>query len=443
MKQDIKEIAIIGGGMMGLVTALELAKTERFTVTLFEKREELGGLSASYEWEDCVWDRFYHVILSTDKGVLSLIDELDLTKELFFTETKSGFYKDDRLVSFSTARDFISFPFLSYLGKLRLGIGIIFTNMFGNVDKLDHIYVRTWLIRLFGKRVYEQIWDPLLRSKLGAARTRTSAAFIWATIRRLYGARSGAEKVEKMGHVHGGYKRILKEINKRLLENGVEIRTSEKVKSIIPDGPDVFKVETEKCSYTFNRVVCTVPNPEVLSILPCDRYEEYWKNVGMVEYLGIVCMFVVLERTLSPYYVINLLDTTLPFTGIIEATNVVKPEELSGKYLIYLPRYVSSEDPVRNWSDTEVKEKFINGLMKVFPDLHSSQITHTAIFRETYVQPLQDINYIKRRVGFHSPINGLFIVNNSMILNSTLNNNVVIRLARDAAETVLGDIREN
>lgn len=42
--------------------------------------------------EAIIWDRFYHVILSTDAAFLKFITELNLHHELFWQETKTGFY---------------------------------------------------------------------------------------------------------------------------------------------------------------------------------------------------------------------------------------------------------------------------------------------------------------------------------------------------------------
>ena len=62
-KLSQKSIAIIGGGLMGIVAAINLATSGRFRVMIFEKENRLGGLSSSYQWQDIIWDRFYHVIL--------------------------------------------------------------------------------------------------------------------------------------------------------------------------------------------------------------------------------------------------------------------------------------------------------------------------------------------------------------------------------------------
>jgi len=66
-------IGIIGGGMMGLATAFYLAKAG-VHVTVFEKEKTIGGLSQSQELlPGLKWDRFYHVILSTDYELLNFL----------------------------------------------------------------------------------------------------------------------------------------------------------------------------------------------------------------------------------------------------------------------------------------------------------------------------------------------------------------------------------
>ena len=54
-----------------------------------------------------------------------------------------------------------------------------------------------------------KVWLPLLRAKLGENYRETSAAFIWASIARMYAARRGGMKEELFGYVPGGYARII------------------------------------------------------------------------------------------------------------------------------------------------------------------------------------------------------------------------------------------
>ena len=455
-----KKIAVVGGGITGIVAAMRLAQSNDFHVTLFEGAERLGGLSTFYRWEDVTWDRYYHVILSTDSVLLQLVRELDLEDRLFWRDTRTGFFGDNRLVSMSSTTDFVRFPFMSLWQKFRMGLGIIYCSRIRNAAKLDRIYAREWLTRIFGRRVYESIWEPLLRSKLGAAREKTSAAFIWATICRLYGARqnSGSSKKEQMGHVRGGYHTFLAAAERRLVELGVELKKGTPVEKILlrsegaslsasADRPSTgiqrFSLQTGSQDQDFDKVLLTVDCPTVLKLVDgiVDTEQTYWRNLKAVDYLGVVCLFLVLKRQLSPYYVINLLDKTLPFTGIIEATNVVSPADTGGKHIVYLPKYVTRNDPIKSKSDEEIKSIFIDRLRAVYPHLDDRDILHSKVFRAEYVQPLQEIDFLARAGGMTTPIDGIYIVNTSMIHNSTLNNNAAVNLAEKAATLLLDESR--
>lgn len=445
-----KTIAVVGGGMTGIAAAIKLAETDRYDVTLFEKEGHLGGLSSCYRWKDVTWDRFYHVILSTDATMRAFIRDLDLEAELFWRETRTGFFGKGRLVSMSTSLDFLRFPFMSWWQKCRMVLGILYTSRIRNPGRLDRIYVREWLTRVFGRRVYENIWEPLLRSKLGAAREKTSAAFIWATIARLYGARgSGGAKKEKMGHVNGGYRTILETAEKKLAGLGVAIHRECRVTQITgrermgdhtaAAGRRSLSLVAEGEAFSFDQALLTVDCPAVLDMVrPLDSGNDYWRQLAQVSYLGVICVFMVVAHRLSPYYVINLLDRDLPFTGIIEATNVVDPECFNGSHIVYLPKYVTREDPIRSQTDEAIIDLFLSRLKKVFPALGEEAILHRRVFRADCVQPLQELRYLSRTAGFQTPLPEIYLANTSMIANSTLNNNAAIDLAHQAVETITG-----
>jgi protoporphyrinogen oxidase len=252
-----------------------------------------------------------------------------------------------------------------------------------------------------------------------------------------------------MGHVHGGYHTILTAAEKKLADLGVRIVLNSpviKVETCLPpSSPKAhatpqLRVTTSDKTLEFDRVLCTVPCQEVLQVLGARDDDAYWQQLRQVEYLSMACVFLVLNRKLSPYYVINLLDKDIPFTGIIEPTNVVSPEELGGRHLVYLPKYMPADDPINNLEDAQIIELFREKLKKVFPDLKDDEILHKNIFREKYVQPLHELNYLDRIAGFRTPIPNVYLVNTSMIQNSTLNNNAVVRLAKQAAHLIVEDL---
>ena len=431
-------IAVIGGGMTGIAAALTLAQ-HGHAVTLYERETTLGGLCRPFTWRDVTWDRYYHVILSTDEVLLDFVRELGLSEQLFWRNTKTGFYGQGRLVSFSSTWDFMTFPFMTLWQKARLAAGILYISRLKDAAKLDRLYVRAWLTSVFGRRIYENVWDPLLRSKLGSAREQTSAAFIWATIARLYGARRSSAKIERMGHVHGGYATILDAAQRRLRELGVTIHCSAPVdEAVATDG--AVTVSVRGSAERYDAALLTTPCPEAGRICRGDRTVEYWRKLHEVQYLRVACVSLVLSRPLSPYYVTNLLDTSLPFTGVIEATNIVTPADIGGAHLVYLPKYMPADDALAEWDDDQILSHFVEKLRGMFPTLEERHILHRQIFRDTWVQPLQEVNFLERVAGLRTPLPGVYLVNTSMIYNSTLNNNAAITLARQACDTLCEDL---
>jgi protoporphyrinogen oxidase len=433
------DVCIIGGGMMGLAIAHFLAKPG-INISVLEKDEQIGGLSRSEEiLPGLVWDRYYHVILSTDVDLLDFLDDIGLSLDVQFKQTKTGFFTDGRLHSMSNIKEFLTFKPLSFISKVRLGFGILFAARIQKGAPLEKIYAKAWLTRIFGRRNYEKLWDPLLRSKLGTASPKASGSLIWAIIKRYYGTRHKGSKQEFLGCVSEGYHSILKMIQKKLEEKKVVVLCNQNVQNVtsMPDGR--IKVGlTNGEEKTFDKVVATIPNPQLIPLLPLDT-NDLKARLGKIEYLNIVCVVIVLKKSLSPYYVTNITDTGFPFTGVIEATNVVPEQVLSGKALVYLPRWMPSDDAFINLPDTEILNRFYAGLKRIFPDFSAEMILAEHVYREFDVQPIQSVGYREKIPTMETGIDGFYLSNTSMILNATLNNNQVVGLARKMADKIIHD----
>ncbi len=207
---------IVGGGIMGMTLAHKLSKLGH-KVTLFESAPELGGLASSWKLGDVEWDKFYHVILLSDLRTRNMLKEIGLDDKIEWVETKTGFYIEGKLYSMSDTIEFLKFPTLNIIDKIRLGLTIVHASRIKDWKSLEKIPVTDWLQKWSGRNTYNKIWLPLLRAKLGDSYKKTSAVFIWATIQRLYGARRNGMKKEMFGFVPGGYKTIIQAFEKCLM----------------------------------------------------------------------------------------------------------------------------------------------------------------------------------------------------------------------------------
>jgi len=427
---------IIGGGMMGLTIAHHLAQAGQ-RVTVLEGAPNIGGLADAWELGDVTWDRHYHVTLLSDLRLRKLLSELGLEDEMRWVETKTGFYTDGKLYSMSNSWEFLNFPPLGLIEKFRLGLTIFAGSKIENWKALEKILVADWLRKWSGEGTFQKIWLPLLQAKLGKAYKQVSAAFIWATIARMYRARQSGLKKEMFGYVSGGYAKVLDVFADKLESSGVELLTSQRVKQVLSEPGGVVRVDCQQGeSRTFDRVVLTTPSSLISEFCPQLPSSEQQRH-GEIEYLGILCASVVLRRPLAHYYVTNITDDWVPFTAVIEMTALVDPEELNGHHLAYLPRYVSQEDPAWQWSDEELQEKFIAALERMYPDFGREEVLAFRVSRVRRVMALPTLGYSEKLPSIETGIPHVFAVNSAQIVKGTLNVNEVIEIADLALENQL------
>ncbi|MEM8808644.1 MAG: NAD(P)/FAD-dependent oxidoreductase [Cyanobacteria bacterium P01_G01_bin.38] len=434
--------AIVGGGMLGMTLAHRLAQAGK-QVTLFEAAPELGGLAGTWQLGEMVWDRHYHVTLLSDLRLRSLLRELDLEQDMRWVKTKTGVYARGTLYSVSNAVEFLRFPPLRLIDKLRLAATIIYASRIKDWRRLEKISVSQWLKRWSGKRTFATFWKPLLRAKLGDNYKIASAAFIWATIARLYAARKSGLKEELFGYLPGGYNRILKHFAKRLTKEDVKILTQTRVEEICETDSQQLQVTYQSAGKSdtqlFDQVVVTATAPIAARLCKGLSADEYQRLHG-ITYQGIVCASLVLKQPISPYYVTNITDEGVPFTGIIEMTALVDPAEFEGHTLVYLPKYLPADDPDLNLGDDALKAQFVGALQQLYPHFQATDVLDFKVSRVKYVMALSTLNYSTQLPSMHTSVPGLHVVNSAHILNGTLNVNETVQLAETAVVSLLNQL---
>jgi protoporphyrinogen oxidase len=417
--------AIVGGGMLGLALALACAQRgER--VTVFEAAPEFGGLASAWQLGEVTWDRHYHVILYSDTRLRALLAEIGLEPQTVWSTTGTGFYSGGKFYPMNGALDFFRFPPLGLIDKLRLGATIAFASRIANPRALEKISVETWLTRYSGKTTFEKIWRPLLRAKLGQRYRETSASFIWAIIVRLYAARRAGLGAERFGYVRGGYAKILGAIVAQLRERGVMLHVDCAVTNIARDGEELV-VTTAASAERFDRVVVTSPAPYAASIVPGLSDDERARLTSKI-YGGIVCASLLLDKPLGPYYVTNLTDEWVPFSAVIDAANIMSPEEFGGRAIVYLPKYVAPDDPLFEQSDAAIEETFVRALERMYPHFKRADVRAFRISRVRRVFPIATLGYSDTIPPIATSIPGLYLLNSAHIVNGTLNVNETLQL---------------
>jgi protoporphyrinogen oxidase len=427
--------AVVGAGVLGLELARRL-RNEGHAVTVLEAAPEVGGLAATWKIGGITWDKHYHVILLSDLYTQKLLTDLGLQDKFVGVETKTGFYTDGQLYSMSNTVEFLKFPPLSLISKLRLGGTIFLASRIKNWKKLEPIRVADWLERWSGKTTTDKIWRPLLRSKLGESYRETSAAFIWATIARMYAARRSGLKKEMFGYVRGGYAVVLREFANSLMKRGVNIYTKAPVKQIRATSYGVELTMKDGQTAPYDRVVVTLPTQVISNLVPALSDDEH-KQLNAVKYQGIVCASVLLKRPLDKFYVTNITDEGIPFTAVIEMSALVDKAEFAGHSLVYLPKYVDPSDPIFTETDDSIRARFVAALQKMYSHFTPDDVLEFQVSRVKNVFAISTLNYSETVPAFTTSMPDVFIVNSAQIANGTLNVNETLALAERAMPELL------
>lgn len=454
-----RNIAVVGSGFLGLTLALRLAEQEN-QVTVFESANEIGGLASAWKIGDVVWDKHYHVTLLSDSFTRKIIEEIGLGDEFEWVETKTGFYTDGKLISMSNSLEFLRFPPLDLISKFRLGATIFYASKVKSPKQLENISVEEWLTKLSGRKTFEKMWKPLLKAKLGEAYKETSAAFIWATIQRMYAARNSGLKKEMFGCVRGGYAKVLEKFAEHLKSKDVEIRLASRVekveksdgkikiftadnteffkrKSFESDSKKISNISAQSVSSVteVDSVILTCPSNVAAKICP-QLTETEKRKLENIKYQGIVCASVLTKKSLSDFYVTNITDET-PFTGIIEMSALADKKEFGGNALVYLPKYVAPDDELFEKNDAEIEEIFLSALEKMYPYFERKDVIEFKISRVRNVFPIPTLNYSENVPDVKTSLENVFIINSSHITNGTLNVNETIQLAENFFKSYL------
>ena len=339
----------------------------------------------------------------------------------------------------SSSLEFLRFPPLSLIAKFRLGLTIFAASKMKNWRKLEQMKVSDWLTKWSGKQTFEKIWLPLLRSKLGENYKITSAAFMWATIQRLYAARRTGLKKEMFGYLPGGYARTVEKFTAKLQQVGVKIQLSQRVGNVsrIADQTVITDQANESIG-AFENVLLTVPS-RIVPHLVKDLSPAETESHTAIQYQGIVCCSLLLKQPLSSYYVTNITDGNVPFTGVIEMTALVDRAEFGGRHLIYLPYYVPENDPLFETSDEQIREQSLRGIESMYPQFNRDDVLAFRSSRVRQVMPIPTLNYSQQVPPQQTSIPGLYVVNSAQIVNGTLNVNETVGLAETAVKEIMQD----
>lgn len=380
------KVAIVGGGVTGLSLAYFLTR-KGHRVTVFEKESHLGGLAATFPFENTRLEKLYHHLFSTDREILHLIAEAGLLSEVVWSRSSMGFRTQGKSYPFTSPFDLLNFSAISLRSRFRLGLLSLKSKRIKDWQKLSSVRASDWLKAEAGEEAYRVVWEPLLFAKFGKYSNEVPAGWVWARLN----ARAASRGIvsERLGYLRGSFQILWDRLAERIKAGGGEILLSQ-------------SIEKAAELSAFDKIILTQAPPK-----------------GLVRYLGNICVVLETDKKVGDYYWLNIGEPGFAFCALIEHNNAFEGRA------IYLSNYLDQDDPLWDKKDDEILKLYLKDLLRIKPDL---QYDRSWVFRERFAQPVIGLNY--QIPPFEISPGKVYMVNNAQIYPQDRGLNDSCKLAR-------------
>ncbi len=191
----------------------------------------------------------------------------------------------------------------------------------------------------------------------------------------------------------------------------------------------------------FDKAVLTLPAGAIAEV--CGQLQPARRErLRRVVYQGIVCASLLTKRPLSDFYVTNVTDRWVPFTGVIEMTALVDKDRFGGHSLVYLPCYLSQEDEYWRRSDAEVLEDDLRALERMYPHFRREDVVDFKVSRARQVLAVSTLNYSEESLPpMTTSLRNTFVLNSAQIANGTLNVNETLGVVHASFDALASHLR--
>jgi protoporphyrinogen oxidase len=440
MKEPVASIAVIGGGVTGLVAAYRLLQ-QGHSVRIFEAGPAVGGLVRTFEPGGDRLECFYHHLFTSDGAAIRLLDELDLLRTITWRRSSVGIFYNDRLYPFTSSMDLMKFtPLLGIRDRIRFGLLALGLRRRRDGSAFDNVTAMEWLLRNAGQRALDVVWEPLLRGKFGEMADQVSMAWLWNRVSQRFSSRGILSQTEVLGYQLGSFAVWIEALVNLVSALG-EISTNEPVDRIVStDGrPRVDTVGGG--SHYFDAVVATNGNRAFMRIAP-PLGHDYSEKLKSVAYQDAVCHVLSLKKPFSDFYWLNVNDRSMPFIAVVEQTNLIEPERYNGQHIVYISNYVSEGSALVQMNADEVFSLYEPHLKRINPALDGSWLNNHWLFQAAEAQPVFTVGAATRIPDHRTPVPGLYLANMAQIYPQDRGQNQSILLGEKIAAIVAADLSE-
>jgi protoporphyrinogen oxidase len=397
---EVKRVAVIGAGVMGLATAYHVLKAGH-AVVVHEADKVPGGMAAHFDFGGLSLERYYHFICKADRPTFELMDELGIADRLRWVPTRMGVYAGGRVHAWGDPIALLRFPGLSPIEKLRYGLMMFMATRRKEAGSLEHLTAKAWIEAWCGSKVYDAMWRPLFDLKFYQFADNISAAWLWTRIKRVGTSRKSLLQ-EELGYIDGGSETLVRALVAAIEKRGGNVRLGAPVSEVVVEKARVKGVRSGDVVESFDAVVSTAPTPFVAKLIP-GLPDEVKKSYDAIQNIGVVCVVLKLRRSVTPNFWVNVFDPAMAIPGFVEFSRL-RP---TGDTIVYVPYYMPTDAPRWGRSDAELIDEAFGYLRRINPSLTDADRIDAAAGRLRFAQPVCPPGFLAMIPKVQTPIAGL------------------------------------
>ena len=376
-----RSVAVIGGGIGGLVVALKLIQ-EGYKVTIIEKQNFVGGIATSFHHGDYIMDVGPHVLTFPTKSeitdeIISIVEE----ENLIDLPSISNLYKTYFQGSFFTPATPISKIFTTLgIGFSFRAFGSYFISKCKNLFKSKFHTIDEYMIASYGEFLYN-IWFKnyiklqftgsdyslknivnsypglSLKSIILIIFTKKSHVALTDNISKIRS--SQYNKYPKLGMLF-----LIQKIQDRITDKGGKIFLNSTITSITHNSPKkiTFEQNNQKNELNIDAIIYALPPKLAIQWFPNPLQPSPPKNLAQ----NAIMVFLFVDSPgLFDWWVINFNQPDLIFFRISQQNFLSKNICPKNKTLLCIEIMCNDNDEISKYEDSKLLSIVLSDLKKI------------------------------------------------------------------------------
>ncbi len=429
----MSKYAIVGSGPMGLMAAMELLDRGH-AVDVYERDDRIGGMSAQFDFDGLLIERYYHFICKTDYPLFALLERLGLSDRLHWTDTKMGYFYDGKLYPWGSPFALLRFPHLGPISKLRYALHVMYTKGITDWSSLDKENATTWIRKWIGQRAYDVMWNKAFRLKFFEYENQLSASWIGTRIKRIALSRRNLFN-ESLGYLQGGSAVLLEAMVADIRKRGGRILLNAAIETVESEAGKVTGVRTATGTEAYDGVVSTAPIQYVPAMVP-GLPPAFAESIRRIENIPVACVILKLSHPISENFWMNISDDRIAIPGVIEYSNL-NPGSNPGQKVLYAPFYMPKTHPKWTHSNQQLIDEVIGYLPKLNPAFKPEWVLAAHCHRYEFAQTICPPGFQEMLPPMKTPLAGFYMADTAYYYpeDRSINESVAVgqTLAAEAA----------